>query len=176
VHVSQSYSDAEGAELDGVPNATAPRRSATHRPRVALAQRLRVPAVRRARSRHRRRAAALSLRRLPKQTSLKANTIFQRTLLPLSKWFQGMYFLTQSKNSISGLELARQRGVRPDTAALMRHTLMIVMEAREAARKLDGRVEMDDVKVWRRLTQGCEELDCHFDDIGVRSFSRPARQ
>jgi transposase-like protein len=80
-----------------------------------------------------------------KQTSLKANTIFSRTLLPLTKWFQGMYLLTQSKNSISGLELARQLGVRPDTAALMRHKLMVVMETREASRKLDGRVEMDDV-------------------------------
>lgn len=79
------------------------------------------------------------------QTSLKAGTIFARTLLPLTKWFQGMYLLTQSKNSISGLELARQLGVRPDTASLMRHKLMSVMSEREASRKLDGRVEMDDV-------------------------------
>ncbi len=79
------------------------------------------------------------------QTSLKSGTIFARTLLPLTKWFQGMYLLTQSKNSISGLELARQLGVRPDTAALMRHKLMSVMFEREGNRKLDGRVEMDDV-------------------------------
>lgn len=79
-----------------------------------------------------------------KQTSLKANTIFERTLLPLTTWFLGMYLLTQSKNSISGLELARQLGVRPDTAALMRHKLMSVMADEEASRKLDGRVEMDD--------------------------------
>lgn len=79
------------------------------------------------------------------QTSLKAGTIFARSLLPLTKWFQGMYLLTQSKNSISGLELARQLGIRPDTAALMRHKLMSVMSEREASRKLDGRVEMDDV-------------------------------
>lgn len=79
-----------------------------------------------------------------KQTSLKAGTVFANTLLPLTKWFQGMYLLTQSKNSISTLELARQLGVRPDTAALMRHKLMSVMAEREAARKLDGRVEMDD--------------------------------
>ncbi|MDX2309030.1 MAG: IS1595 family transposase [Hyphomicrobium sp.] len=79
------------------------------------------------------------------QTSLKAGTIFAKSLLPLTKWFQGMYLLTQSKNSISGLELARQLGVRPDTASLMRHKLMSVMSEREASRKLDGRVEMDDV-------------------------------
>ena len=79
-----------------------------------------------------------------KQTSLKAGTIFAHTLLPLTKWFQGMYLLTQSKNSISTLELARQLGVRPDTASLIRHKLMSVMAEREATRKLDGRVEMDD--------------------------------
>lgn len=79
-----------------------------------------------------------------RQISLKSGTIFSRTLLPLTKWFQGMYLITQSKNSISGLELARQLGVRPDTASLMRHKLMSVMQEREAARKLDGRVEMDD--------------------------------
>lgn len=78
------------------------------------------------------------------QTSVKAGTIFARTLLPLTKWFQGMFLLTQSKNSIATLELARQLGVRPDTAALMRHKLMSVMVDREGNRKLDGRVEMDD--------------------------------
>jgi transposase-like protein len=78
------------------------------------------------------------------QTSLKSGTIFSKTLLPYTKWFQGMYLLTQSKNSISTLEMARQLGVRPDTASLMRHKLMSVMADREASRKLDGRVEMDD--------------------------------
>ena len=57
-------------------------------------------------------------------------------MLPYVKWFQGMYLLTQSKNSVSTLELARQLGVRPDTAALMRHKLMSVMFEREASRKL----------------------------------------
>jgi len=78
------------------------------------------------------------------QTSLKAGTVFAKSLLPLTKWFQGMYLLTQAKNSISTLELARQLGVRPDTAALLRHKLMSVMVEREATRKLEGRVEMDD--------------------------------
>jgi transposase-like protein len=78
------------------------------------------------------------------QTSIKAGTIFARTLLPLTTWFQGMYLLTQSKNSISGLELARQLGVRPDTASLMRHKLMSVMVERDASVRLEGRVEIDD--------------------------------
>ena len=76
--------------------------------------------------------------------SLTAGTIFAHTLLPLTKWFQGIYLLTQAKNSISTLEIARLLGVRPDTASLMRHQLMTVMADREASRKLNGRVEMDD--------------------------------
>ena len=79
-----------------------------------------------------------------RQTSVKSGTLFANTLLPLTKWFQGMFLLTQSKNSISTLELARQLGVRPDSGSLMRHKLMSVMEEREESRKLDGRVEMDD--------------------------------
>ena len=79
-----------------------------------------------------------------RQTSVKSGTLFAKSLLPLTKWFQGMFLLTQSKNSISTLELARQLDVRPDSAALMRHKLMSVMQEREATRKLDGRVEMDD--------------------------------
>lgn len=64
--------------------------------------------------------------RCRKQTSLKAGTVFAHTHLPLTKWFQGMYLLTQAKNSISTLEFARRLGGRPDTATLMRHKLMSV--------------------------------------------------
>jgi transposase-like protein len=99
-----------------------------------------------------------------KQTSLKAGTVFENTMLPLTVWFQGMYLLTQAKNSISGLELARQLGVRPDTASLMRHKLMSVMVEREGARKLDGRIEMDDAVLGGQK---------HLDDGGKRGRNGP---
>ena len=35
------------------------------------------------------------------QNSVIAGTIFQDTKLPLSVWFLGIYFVTQSKNAIS---------------------------------------------------------------------------
>jgi transposase-like protein len=85
-----------------------------------------------------------SCRGCRKVTSLIAGTVFENTLLPLTKWFQGMYLLTQAKNTISGLELARSLGVRPDTASLMRHKLMSVMAEHDVETKLDGRVEVDD--------------------------------
>ena len=111
---------------------------------MALARWLRLSALQEPRSFDCRQTAAVSVSPVSDANVFKAGTIFERTLLPLTKWFQGRYQLTQSKNSISGLELARQLGVRPDTASLMRHKVMSVMVDREASRKLDGRVEMDD--------------------------------
>lgn len=79
-----------------------------------------------------------------RQTSLRAGTLFSKSLLPLTKWFQAMWLITQSKNSISSLELSRQLGVKYDSAWLMRQKLAAVMGERESTRKLDGRIEMDD--------------------------------
>lgn len=91
-------------------------------------------------------AGSISCRR---QTSLRAGTLFSKSLLPLTKWFQAMWLITQSKNSISSLELSRQLGVKYDSAWLMRQKLAAVMGERESTRKLDGRVEMDDAVMGR---------------------------
>src|SRR5256885_3581358 len=83
--------------------------------------------------------------RCKKQLSLTAGTVFQDTKLPLTAWFAAIYHLTQAKNGISSIELARRLGVRQPTAWLVKHKLMRAMAAREAAKpKLSGRVEMDD--------------------------------
>src|SRR3954469_11525896 len=83
--------------------------------------------------------------RCKKQLSLTAGTVFQDTKLPLTAWFSAIYHLTQSKNGISSIELARRLGVRQPTAWPVKHELMRAMAAREAAKpKLAGRGEMDD--------------------------------
>lgn len=79
-----------------------------------------------------------------RQTSLKAGTIFEKSLVPLTVWFQAIWHITQSKNSISTLELSRHLGLKWDSAWLMRQKLATVMAGAEQARKLDGRIEMDD--------------------------------
>ena len=79
-----------------------------------------------------------------RQTSLKSGTIFAKSLVPLTKWFQCMWLLTQSKGSVATLELARQLDLKWDSAWLMRQKLMQVMMEREAGRKLSGRIEVDD--------------------------------
>lgn len=79
-----------------------------------------------------------------KQTTLTEDTVFHSTKLPLTKWFQAMYLLTQTKNNISSLQLKRMIGVSYRTAWLVKHKLMQIMFEQEQTTKLSGRVEVDD--------------------------------
>jgi len=78
------------------------------------------------------------------KTSLTEGTLFHSTKLPLTTWFQAMYFLTQNKNNISTLELRRLLGISYPAAWRMKHKLMQVMFERENATRLSNRVEIDD--------------------------------
>lgn len=78
------------------------------------------------------------------QTTLTEGTIFHSTKLPLTTWFQAMYFLSQNKNNVSTLELRRLTGLSYPAAWRMKHKLMQVMYEREITTKLSGRVEIDD--------------------------------
>jgi transposase-like protein len=79
-----------------------------------------------------------------KQTSVTSGTIFHSTNLPLTKWFLAIYLMTQSKNGISQLELARQVGVSSNTGATMYHKIAQVMMEREDDNPLSGDIEIDD--------------------------------
>ena len=88
------------------------------------------------------------------QTSLMSGTIFHDTKLPLTKWFLGMHLMTQSKNGISQMELARQLGIGINAAALMYHKLAQVMLERDEDKPLsgdyrDGRCLLGRQIIWR---------------------------
>ena len=83
-------------------------------------------------------------RRCRTQTSLRSGTIFHGSKLALTIWFEAMFLISQSKNSISALELKRQLGVSYPTAWRVKHKLMQVMVEREAGRTLQGEVVIDD--------------------------------
>ena len=78
------------------------------------------------------------------QTTLTEGTIFHSTKLSLTLWFQAMYFLSQTKNNVSILELKRLLGISYHAAWRMKHKIMQVMFEREETTKLSGRVELDD--------------------------------
>jgi hypothetical protein len=78
------------------------------------------------------------------QVTLTSGTIFHATKLSLVRWFQAMYFMTQTKNNVSALELKRLIGVCYRTAWRVKHKLAQVMSEREETTILSGRVEVDD--------------------------------
>jgi len=79
-----------------------------------------------------------------KQTSAKAGTIFQQSKTPLTKWFLTIHLMTSAKNDVAALELARQLGVKWDTAWLIKQKLMEVMRQQNETNKLSGDVQIDD--------------------------------
>ncbi len=78
------------------------------------------------------------------QTAVTARTIVESTKLPLKTWFLAMYLVTQSKDGISSLSLARHLGISQNSAWLLKHKLMQVMLERENQQPLAGRIELDD--------------------------------
>lgn len=88
------------------------------------------------------------------QCSLLSGTIFASTKLALPVWFLAMQLITQAKNNVSALELARQIGVTYPTAWMIKHKLMQVMFLREEGRQLTGRIEADDAYLGGELQGG----------------------
>lgn len=78
------------------------------------------------------------------QCSLLSGTMLESSKLPLRKWFQAAYFLTQAKNNVSALELKRHLGVCYKTAWSIKHKLMEAMWIRERPRTLEGTVQIDE--------------------------------
>lgn len=78
------------------------------------------------------------------QATLRSGTLFHSSKLPLRKWFQGMYLVTQNKNDISALSLKRHLGICYRSAWRLKHKLMEAMVERDASHKLTGTVLADD--------------------------------
>jgi hypothetical protein len=79
------------------------------------------------------------------QTSLTSNTILAATKLPLKTWFLGIYLVTQAKDGISSLNLARTLGVSANAGLRIKHKLQQTMKERDDSKPLQNLVLMDDV-------------------------------
>jgi hypothetical protein len=78
------------------------------------------------------------------QTSLIQGTIFAGTKLPLKLWLIGIYLVTQAKDGISSLNLARTVGISANAALRMKHKLQQVMKNRYDCKALNGLLLIDD--------------------------------
>lgn len=78
------------------------------------------------------------------QETVKANTLFHKSKIPLRKWFKGIFEFTVSKGGISASELQRRLGFGCyETAWQMLHKLRIAMQQRDQQYILEGVIEVD---------------------------------
>jgi transposase-like protein len=81
-----------------------------------------------------------------KQFSIKYNTIFEKSPLPLSKWLPCLWLIANAKNGISSHEISRSLGVTQKTAWFMLHRIREAMRTGTFT-KLSGKVEVDETYV-----------------------------
>lgn len=79
------------------------------------------------------------------QTSLTSGTIFSSTKLSLSLWFLAIYLVSQSKKSVSSLQLMRFLGVSQNAAMRIKHKLQEVMKEADDQKPLSEFIQVDDV-------------------------------
>src|SRR5829696_20808 len=78
------------------------------------------------------------------QVSPTAGAVFHATKLPLTSWFLAVWLIATAKHGISSVELGRRLGIKQTNAWALKQKVMAVMTGRENAKRLDGRIEMDD--------------------------------
>jgi len=77
-----------------------------------------------------------------KDFTIKTNTIFGESKIPLQKWFIAIYLLSTSKKGISSVQLAKQIGTTQKTAWFMDHRIREAMKQNNG--KLFGIIEADE--------------------------------
>ena len=80
-----------------------------------------------------------------KDFTIKTNTVFGESKIPLQKWFVAIYLLTTAKKGISSIQLAKQVGVTQKTAWFMDHRLREAMK--QNGGQLFGDIEIDETYV-----------------------------
>lgn len=79
-----------------------------------------------------------------KQTSITSGTLFERSKVPLQKWFWLIYLMSQDKGGISTVRAAELLEMHYATVWFMMHKLRVAMGNRLDGRTLSGLVEIDD--------------------------------
>lgn len=77
--------------------------------------------------------------------TIKTNTVFGESKIPLKKWFIAIYLLTTCKKGISSVQLSKQVGVTQKTAWFMDHRIRKAMK--QNGGQLFGDIEIDETYV-----------------------------
>ena len=73
-----------------------------------------------------------------RQFSVKVNTIFEDSPIPLQKWLPALWLLISCKNGVSSWEIHRSLGVSQKTAWFMLHRLLLALKSGDMGTKLGG--------------------------------------
>lgn len=76
--------------------------------------------------------------------TVRTNTIFERSHIPLHKWVYAMYLLVTARKGISSLQLAKEIGVTQKSAWFMLGRLREACSAPDGIDKLKGIIEIDE--------------------------------
>lgn len=87
-----------------------------------------------------------------KQTSIIANTLFEGTRLPLTKWFWTIFWISSDKGGMSALRLSKLIGTTWRSAYRMLKILRKAMGNRDSNYKLSGMIELDDAYIGGKKT------------------------
>jgi transposase-like protein len=79
-----------------------------------------------------------------KQTSITAGTIFEKTRIPLLKWFYLIYLMANDKGGISATRMEKLLGMRYDTVWHILQKLRAAMGERDEIYQLCGSIEIDE--------------------------------
>lgn len=76
--------------------------------------------------------------------TIRTNTIFERSHIPLHKWVYAMYLLVTARKGISSMQLAKEIGVTQKSAWFMLQRLREACGSDDDLDKLRGEVEIDE--------------------------------
>jgi transposase-like protein len=76
--------------------------------------------------------------------TVRTNTIFERSHIPLHKWVYAMYLLVTARKGISSMQLAKEIGVTQKSAWFVLQRLREACSAPDSIDKLKGIVEIDE--------------------------------
>lgn len=85
--------------------------------------------------------------RCRKQFTVTKGTIFERTHVPLRKWFLAFYIMTSHKKGISSCQLAKDIGVTQKTAWFMLHRIREAIRTKSFKKPLEGTIEADETYI-----------------------------
>jgi len=96
-----------------------------------------------------------------RQFSVKVNTVFEDSPIPLDKWLCAAWLIVNCQNGVSSYEIHRAIGVTQKSAWFMLHRIRLAMQSRELALSKAGgpndEVEIDETNNWRQSHKYAQE-------------------